>query len=356
MPAAAVRDELGRTRGRRVRGELFVAGLAWLVACLGPRIAGLRPPELTEQSSGVDADLRAVMAVSGEAAWASGSGGTWLRTVDGGATWQSGAVAGAEALDFRSLAAFDAQRAIFLSAGAPARMFRTDDGAKSWRAVYRNDTPGIFFDALAFADGSRGYALGDPIEGRFVLIETTDGGESWHELPGPEAKPGEGAFAASNSALGIRGEDLWFATGGSAARAFHSTDRGRTWSAIDAPAPTGAPSRGLFSLAVIGGGLVALVGGDYLAPEAPGAFAISRDWGRTWEKGPAPPGYRSSLSSTGRGRVVATGTSGTDSLEFGGRWDGVGPGYNAVAMRGEVGWAVGPKGRVARLRSRQYGP
>ena len=229
-------------------------------------------------------------------------------------------------------------------------------GGKSWRAVYRNDTPGIFFDALAFADGSCGYALGDPIEGRFVLIETTDGGESWHELPGPEAKPGEGAFAASNSALGIRGEDLWFATGGSAARAFHSTDRGRTWSAIDAPAPTGAPSRGLFSLAVIGGGLVALVGGDYLAPEAPGAFAISRDWGRTWEKGPAPPGYRSSLSSTGRGRVVATGTSGTDSLEFGGRWDGVGPGYNAVAMRGEVGWAVGPKGRVARLRSRQYGP
>jgi hypothetical protein len=27
-----------------------------------------------------------------------------------------------------------------------------------------------------------------------------------------------------------------------------------------------------------------------------------------------------------------------------------------VAMQGPVGWAVGPKGRVARLRSRQYGP
>src|SRR5258706_80957 len=211
--------------------------------CLGPAVAGLRPAELTEQSSSVDANLRAVIAVSNDVAWASGSGGTWLRTVDGGVTWRSGAVAGAEALDFRSLAAFDAHQAILLNAGGPARMFRTDDGAKSWRAVYRNDTAGIFFDALAFADRSRGYALGDPVAGRFVLIETSDGGESWHELPGPEAKPGEGAFAASNSCLVVRGDDLWFATGGSVARVFHSADRGRSWSAADAPAPSGAPSR-----------------------------------------------------------------------------------------------------------------
>ncbi|HKB74965.1 MAG TPA: oxidoreductase [Myxococcales bacterium] len=351
-----MRDELGRWRRRRVRGELVVAALAWLAACLGPRIAGLRPPELTEQSSGVDANLRAVIAVSNDVAWASGSGGTWLRTVDGGVTWQSGAVADAEALDFRSLAAFDAHQAILLNAGGPARMFRTDDGAKSWRAVYRNDTAGIFFDALAFADRSRGYALGDPVAGRFVLIETSDGGESWHELPGPEAKPGEGAFAASNSCLVVRGDDLWFATGGSVARVFHSADRGRSWSAADAPAPSGAPSRGIFSLAVTSRGLAALVGGDYLAPEAPGVFATSRDGGRTWEKGPAPPGYRSSVSYAGRDRLVATGTSGTDSLELGGGWDAVGSGYNAVAMQGPGGWAVGAKGRVARLRSRQYGP
>src|SRR5207237_2693349 len=125
MPAAAVRDELGRTRGRRVRGELFVAGLAWLVARLGPRIAGLRPPELTEQSSGVDADLRAVMAVSGEAAWASGSGGAWLGTVAGGGTWQAGGVGGGGALDFRSLSAFGAERALLPKPGPPVLLFLT---------------------------------------------------------------------------------------------------------------------------------------------------------------------------------------------------------------------------------------
>jgi photosystem II stability/assembly factor-like uncharacterized protein len=74
-------------------------------------------------------------------------------------------------------------------------MFRTGDGGASWSEVYRNDAPEIFFDALRFADQSRGYALGDPIAGRFVLIETTDSGATWHELPGPEAKAGEDAFA-----------------------------------------------------------------------------------------------------------------------------------------------------------------
>jgi photosystem II stability/assembly factor-like uncharacterized protein len=72
-------------------------------------------------------------------------------------------------------------------------MFRSGDGGASWS--YRNDAPEIFFDALRFADQSRGYALGDPIAGRFVLIETTDSGATWHELPGPEAKAGEDAFA-----------------------------------------------------------------------------------------------------------------------------------------------------------------
>ncbi len=213
---------------------------------------------MVEQRSGVTADLRAVMAVDEETAWASGTGGTWLRTIDAGRTWSSGPVPGAEQLDFRSLAAFDGRRAIVLSAGSPARMFRTADGGVSWREVYRNDAPGIFFDALRFADESRGYALADPIGGRFVLLETT-----------------------GNSALAVRGELLWFATGGSAARVFRSADRGRTWSGTDVPAPSGAPSRGVFSLAFLNERRGALVGGDYQAPDEPGAFATTEDGGIT---------------------------------------------------------------------------
>ena len=47
----------------------------------------LTAPAWTDQSSGVTARLRGVSAVSDRVAWASGSGGTVLRTSDGGAQW-----------------------------------------------------------------------------------------------------------------------------------------------------------------------------------------------------------------------------------------------------------------------------
>src|SRR5713226_7068052 len=154
----------------RIRAAAAIAGLVFAGCPFPTKNWGrLRTPEMVEQRSGVTADLRAVMAVDEETAWASGTGGTWLRTIDAGRTWSSGPVPGAEQLDFRSLAAFDGRRAIVLSAGSPARMFRTADGGVSWREVYRNDAPGIFFDALRFADESRGYALAVRIGGRFVL-------------------------------------------------------------------------------------------------------------------------------------------------------------------------------------------
>jgi len=343
-------------------GATLRIGRAATVAVLFlPECAPWRPvlrvtaPDLVEQRSGVTADLRAVVAVDEQTAWASGTGGTWLRTVDAGTTWSSGIVAGAEQLDFRSLAAFDARRTIVLSAGSPARMFRTGDGGASWSEAYRNDAPEIFFDALRFADESRGYALADPIAGRFVLLETTDSGATWHELPGPEAQPGEGAFAASNSSLAVRGDQLWFATGGAVARVFRSTDRGRTWTSAGAPAPSGAASRGVFSLFFATDRRGALVGGDYQTQGAPGAFATTEDGGLTWTPGDPPPGYRSSVLFLGSARLVTTGTSGTDSAEIGGRWRAVGPGMNALSGSGLTGWAVGPKGRVARFSARHTG-
>ena len=351
----------------------FVALAGLLICCCQAAIRNigrLNTPKMEEQRSGVSADLRAVMATSG-AVWASGAGGTWLRTTDGGNTWTSGTVPGAERLDFRSLAAFDERRAIVLSAGSPARMFKTVDGGASWREVYRNDAAEIFFDALRFADESRGYALADPIGGRFVLLETVDGGETWTELPGPQARPGEGAFAASNSALAVHGDRLWFGTGGTAARVFRSTDRGRTWEVADVPAPSGAPSRGVFSLAFRDDLRGALVGGDYQAPEAPGAFATSEDGGIIWTAGEPPAGYRSSVVFLGSVRLVATGTSGTDSTEIVGwwrrkptepgssdtnGWGAIGPGMNALSRWGDGGWAVGAKGRIAHFHSSVRGP
>lgn len=372
---------IGTTKSdRRALGTVLVSSTFRLSIVAVLLIAGcssvtrnwgrLYTPELTDQSSGTSADLRAVAGVDANTAWASGTGGTWLRTTDAGKTWTSGRVPDAQRLDFRSMAAFDSNRAIVLSAGSPARMFRTADGGASWREVYRNDDPEIFFDALRFADATHGYALADPIRGRFVVLESTDGGETWTELPGPEAKTGEGAFAASNSALAVRGDSLWFGTGGSVARIFRSTDRGRTWSTAEAPAPSGAPSRGVFSVAFVSDKRGALVGGDYQAPNEPGAFATTEDGGATWTAGQPPAGYRSSIVFLAGIRVVATGPSGTDSTEIDGwwrtkpseagspsttGWSKIGPGMNALAAWAHSGWAVGPQGRMAWFRARQRG-
>jgi hypothetical protein len=54
-------------------------------------------------------------------------------------------------------------------------------------------------------------------------------------------------------------------------------------------------------------------------------------------------------------RVTATGTSGTDSAEIGSTWRPVGPGMNALSWWGLAGWAVGPKGRVARFVAKRTG-
>ena len=53
--------------------------------------------------SNTRASLRGVSAVDARTVWASGSGGTWLLTTDGGVTWRAAKVAGAEALDFRGI-------------------------------------------------------------------------------------------------------------------------------------------------------------------------------------------------------------------------------------------------------------
>ena len=70
-------------------------------------------PHWTMQTSGVNARLRGVSAVSAGVAWASGSGSTVLRTDDGGATWKKLTVT-SEALDFRDIDAIDENTAYVL--------------------------------------------------------------------------------------------------------------------------------------------------------------------------------------------------------------------------------------------------
>src|SRR5689334_15632766 len=89
------------------------------------------------QTSPTKASLRGLSVVDSNTAWASGAGGTVLRTVDGGNTWTPLPVTGAESLDFRGIKAFDADHALIMSSGladqGKARIYSTADAGKSWQ-------------------------------------------------------------------------------------------------------------------------------------------------------------------------------------------------------------------------------
>ena len=317
------------------------------------------------QPTGATARLRGVSAVDAHVAWSSGNGGTVLLTVDGGETWNRRIVQGAENLDFRDIEAFDRRTAYVLSIGEGklSRIFKTSDGGATWALQHTNPDPRGFLDALAFWDANHGLALGDPVDGKFVILATEDGGRTWTRIAPdgmPAALAGEGAFAASGTCLVVQGQgNAWFGTG--AGRVFRSTDRGRNWTVHTTPIQAGNGSSGIFSLAFWDADHGAAVGGDFKDPDRPGKVCtLTSDGGRTWRipTGSQPTGYRSAVTcipdSPGPS-LVAVGPSGTDrSADGGENWKKLsGDGFHAAAMtRPKTGWAVGEHGRIARWNDR----
>ncbi|MBB5122695.1 oxidoreductase [Streptomyces eurocidicus] len=310
-----------------------------------------------------DARFRGLAAVSRSTAWAAGTKGTILLTRNGGRSWRNVSPPGVGALEFRDVEAFDARRAVVLAIGEgeASRVFRTDDGGTTWTESFRNTDPRAFYDCMTFFDARHGIALGDPVDGRYRVLATADGGRDWRVLPPdgmPPAQPGEAAFAASGQCLVSHGaRDAWIATGGAAtARILHSTDRGRTWSATDAPVPAGDPARGVFGLAFRDRTHGLAVGGDY-RPGQPSerAAAVSGDGGASWAAAGRPPAaYRSGVAwlPHRHGTALAVGPTGSDVTTDGGRtWRGFDTGsYDTVDCAPAGGcWAAGEKGRIARL-------
>ncbi len=340
-----------------------MVGMRFAIVFLLPSLAAAQTWNL--RTSGVSASLRGAGAVSRNVAWASGTGGTWLRTEDGGATWTAGKVSGAETLDFRDLHAVDARTAYLMSIGpgAQSRIYKTADAGLDWKLLFTNPDAKGFFDALAFWDATHGIVLGDAVEGHMAIFTTEDGGEHWTRrgdgLGAPPALEGEGAFAASGTCLIARGSgDAWFGTGGEgAARVFHSTDGGRSWTVAATPIRNDSANAGIFSLAFADALHGIAVGGDYSQPEASlHNIAITSDGGRTWAEpsGTPPAGFRSAVLYLPDARLwISTGTSGSDLSSDGGQtWRTFDSGaFNALAFATrDSGWAVGPKGRIAAIR------
>ncbi|MDN5205226.1 hypothetical protein QQ008_27835 [Fulvivirgaceae bacterium BMA10] len=319
-------------------------------------------PRWIKLETGTSASLRGLHTVNDQIAWASGSSGSVLRTINGGKTWKLFTVKGAEELDFRDIQGFDENTAIIISAGLPAKIYKTVNGGETWQQKYLNNREGIFFDAMDFWDDDNGIAFSDPIEGRLFVIITEDGGDTWKEISKenfPQTMESEAGFAASGTCLRVQGNShAWIGLGGPAARVFYTTDKGKSWQVSETPIMHDAPTKGIFSLAFNGTSMGLAVGGDYANDTLRnGNAALTNDGGKSWKviNENNPGGFRSCveyLDSKGK-NVIAVGTSGCDFSEDGGiNWipmDTIG--YHAVSFApdGETGFASGSNGRIAKF-------
>lgn len=343
--------------------RIFIVAFITFAGVLLAQDNDSKPVELSWQfqSSGLTSSLRGICAVSRKIAWVSGTKGSYARTLDGGQTWLADSVAGATNLDFRDVQAFSAERAILMSAGSGelSRIYRTEDGGKSWQLKYLNKTAEGFFNGMAFWDENNGMLVGDPIAGQLFVMLTADGGNTWQPLPAeraPAVVQGEYGFAASGTNLAVRGkEHVWIATGGAIARVFHSSDRGKTWNVAVTPIVSGNSSSGIFSIAFRDENQGVIVGGNYQEPNAAQAnAAITSDGGKTWEliKNPATMEYRSCVAYLTPSLLVAVGPSGSDYSNDGGltwaRFSAEGFHTLSFATSANIGWAAGTEGRIAK--------
>lgn len=316
-----------------------------------------------KQTVDTKASFRGLSVVNEKVVWASGTGGTVIKTVDGGKTWKVMTVPGAEKLDFRDIEAFDANTAYILSIGngESSRIYKTTDGGTTWKEQFRNTNEKAFFDAIACWDRNNCLAMSDPVDSKYVLIETKDG-TTWTPINTekmPAAKEGEAAFAASGTCLVANKGFAYLVSGGKSARVFRTAydptnNLSVRWFVSDAPIASGSSGTGIFSIAIFDCTHGVIVGGNYEKPnEAIGNLAFSSDCGETWTQGNGLSGYRSGVSYIDKKTIVAVGTNGTDiTRDRGKTWRKVGnEDLNAVAARGRKSvWAVGPKGGVYKFK------
>lgn len=315
-----------------------------------------------KQNVATKASLRGLAVVDENVIWASGTGGTFLRTIDGGKNWTVGKIPNAEKLDFRDIEAFDANTAYLLSIGdgENSRIYKTIDGGATWKLQFKNDNPKAFFDALAFWDAAHGIAMSDPVDGKYFLLETTDGA-TWRVLDNaqmPAAKPGEAAFAASGTCLITNGKNgAFLISGGTDARVFRSDNRGKSWTAADTPITKGTAGSGIFSIAMFDKSRGVIVGGNYEKPdEINNNLAFTTDGGKTWTLSKGLNGYRSGAWFVDKNTIIAVGASGSDlSIDGGKTWENIDKeNYNSVQARGRKAiWAVGANGLTARFTQRK---
>jgi len=305
--------------------------------------------------------------------WVSGSSGSVIKTIDGGATWDTISPTGYSTKEFRDIHVYSANHALVMSSGANAVILSTRDGGKNWELVHSTSRLGVFYDAMGVF-GPFICVVGDPYkpsvesELRIDMILSCDSGKTWDctyanvwaGMWVPDSAEAFFAASGTNIILSYRGsysaetfepKNLHYTlvSGGSNPRLYTNGIR------MGLPFNRGE-SAGAYGHASASGARMVIVGGDYRKPYSTELNCVYYDTkSHTYELSAIPPnGYRSGVAEFNNGQMwVCTGTNGTDfSLDDGKTWRATSlAGFNACAFSSNYLWLCGDKGNVQRVEA-----
>jgi photosystem II stability/assembly factor-like uncharacterized protein len=311
----------------------------------------LKAQTITLLHQNISSSIRGLSVVDDSIAWVSGSKGTVGITVDGGKTWAWPQVKGFEQIDFRDIEAFSDKEAIIMSSGTPAVILKTIDGGVNWLVTYQKNDKAYFFDAMEFDGHNYGIILGDPIKGKFLILETFNGGKSWTPAKNPPtALPNEAAFAASGTCLRKYKRAFIMVTGGNNARMITLTKSFKDRShSRNIPILHGKASQGAFSIA-FGHKQGIIVGGDYSNASRTDSVAVYMHNTSMQLSVQQPAGYQSCVENIKESWYLSTGTPGSNLTTDGGKtWHKINAvSYNVCrkAKHGKLILLAGDDGKI----------
>ncbi|GAA4825170.1 caspase family protein [Algivirga pacifica] len=313
-----------------------------------------------DQSLPIKTSFMAVSVVNDSMVWASGNNGMIARTTDGGENWYANRMEEIHAFQFSDIIAFSEDQALVVSATNPARIYKTEDGGLSWKICYENTSGEVFLNGIIFWNEREGFVYGDPVDGQFLLLKTTDGGATWNQIQtAPKALAGDIGFAGTGNNITVQGETIWMVAGGTQGSIFHSEDQGATWSRYALPKVADNFHKvALYSIeyaddqnAIVTG----IAKGQQPGTRQQYSFKTG-DGGESWKEmkaGEVTDLYYQITTIKDKRMMIAAGMKGIDySTDQGKTWTKLNQKYYytfEIAPSGKYGWVLGKNGRIQKL-------
>ena len=323
---------------------------------IAPKIEVLNSPTTTL--------LQAISIVDEKTSWISGHNASFVRTLDGGKSWELFSHPTIDTLQFRDVHAFNKDKVILMSAGpGPLSRIYSFEATGNWQETFVMEDSAGFLDCIDFWDEQNGIAYGDAIDNYPYILLTADGGNSWNRADTtrmPKAGKGEGGFAASGTCVTTQENGkAWIATGASGNCRFLVTDDyGQSWKTVNSPLVTG-DAAGNISVSFAGSNGV-VTGGDLTKPTAyTDNCAFSKDGGLSWKLSNQPQTvgafYGSAITQYGEETFAfVCGPNGLDyTKDFGQIWSTLDTlNYWAISMKKNFGYISGTDGKILRISLR----